>query len=153
MPIEQYAAYVREMRDKVFGVRPSVVSRPRTLAAERPAVQSGPATGATTRVRSALAKSISDQAARNEAALLGQVVRGRDVLRQVSAEFDVSVVDIISHRRTHSITLVRQWAMYRCRTETTLSLPQIGDLFGGRDHTTVLHAVRKIEAMLARASA
>lgn len=59
----------------------------------------------------------------------------------------VSMVDIKSARRTAAVVQPRQIAMYLVKTLTTRSLPDIGRRFGGRDHTTVLHAVRKIERL------
>jgi hypothetical protein len=57
---------------------------------------------------------------------------------------EVTIRDIKSHRRTANVVLPRQLAMYMVRKLTLLSLPAIGRRFGGRDHTTVLHAVQKI---------
>ena len=53
--------------------------------------------------------------------------------------------DILSERRNRSIVLPRQVGMYLAKRLTARSLPEIGRRFGGRDHTTVLHAIRKIE--------
>ena len=72
------------------------------------------------------------------------------IIRQVSEASGVAIIDLLSSRRTYGIVRPRQFAMYRAKTETTLSLPMIGRLFGGKDHTTVLHAVRKIESLLAQ---
>jgi chromosomal replication initiator protein len=57
----------------------------------------------------------------------------------------VSRADILSSRRSASVVKPRQIAMYLAKILTLRSLPEIGRRFGGRDHTTVLHAVRKIE--------
>lgn len=73
-------------------------------------------------------------------------VRIEDILRFVSRHYNVSRTDILSSRRTRTIVRPRQIAMYLAKTMTPRSLPEIGRRFGGRDHTTVLHAVRKIEA-------
>ena len=62
----------------------------------------------------------------------------------VASYFSVTVTDLISKRRTRQIAFPRQIAMYLSRELTELSLPMIGDTFGGRDHTTVLHAYDKI---------
>lgn len=59
--------------------------------------------------------------------------------------YNVSRADILSHRRTNNVVKPRQIAMYLCKILTMKSLPEIGRMFGDRDHTTVLHAVRKIE--------
>jgi len=71
------------------------------------------------------------------------------IQRRVLEHFHgISRVDLIGHRRTANVVLPRQIAMYLCKVLTTRSLPDIGRRFGNRDHTTVLHAVRKVEALL-----
>ncbi len=65
----------------------------------------------------------------------------------VARQFNVSKNDLLSNRRTRNIVRPRQIAMYLAKTMTPRSLPEIGRRFGGRDHTTVLHAVRKIESL------
>lgn len=72
----------------------------------------------------------------------------RDIQKIVSRELRVSKTDLLSSRRTADVVGPRQIAMYLSRTLTLQSLPEIGRLFGGRDHTTVLHAVRKTTAMM-----
>ncbi len=62
--------------------------------------------------------------------------------------YNISKVDLISNRRSASIVFPRQIAMYLTRELTDLSLPKIGDCFGGRDHTTVMHANEKIEKLI-----
>ncbi|MEE2951153.1 MAG: chromosomal replication initiator protein DnaA [Pseudomonadota bacterium] len=73
-------------------------------------------------------------------------VRIEDILKFVSRHYNVTRTDMLSARRTRTIVRPRQIAMYLAKTMTPRSLPEIGRRFGGRDHTTVLHAVRKIEA-------
>lgn len=73
-----------------------------------------------------------------------------DILKLVSVHYNVSKPDLLSSRRTAVVVRPRQVAMYLAKILTLRSLPEIGRRFGGRDHTTVLHAVRKIER-LARA--
>lgn len=75
-------------------------------------------------------------------------VKIEDIQRAVSKHFNVSKQDLLSSRRTRSIVWPRQIAMYLAKTLTLRSLPEIGRRFGGRDHTTVLHAVRKVEEQL-----
>ncbi len=75
-------------------------------------------------------------------------VRIEDIQRVVSLHYQVSRADLVSARRTRVIVRPRQIAMYLAKTLTLRSLPEIGRRFGGRDHTTVLHAVRKIEGEL-----
>ncbi len=68
---------------------------------------------------------------------------------QVTAEnFGLKTEDILSKKRTQDVALTRQVAMYLCRMLTDLSLPKIGENFGGRDHTTVLHAFKKIDLLI-----
>ncbi|PLX38043.1 MAG: chromosomal replication initiator protein DnaA [Hyphomicrobiales bacterium] len=74
-------------------------------------------------------------------------VRIEDIQRVVSKHYNVSRSDLVSERRTRTIVRPRQVAMYLAKTMTPRSLPEIGRHFGGRDHTTVLHAVRKIEEL------
>ena len=62
--------------------------------------------------------------------------------------YGVRWTDVVSARRDHSVMPARQLGMYLARHHTAASLPVIGRVFGGRDHTTVLHAVRKIEAAI-----
>jgi chromosomal replication initiator protein len=73
-----------------------------------------------------------------------------DILRAVSGHFNVTRQDLLSARRHKSVVFPRQIGMYLAKTLTTRSLPEIGRKFGGRDHTTVLHAVRKIENLLGK---
>ncbi len=70
-----------------------------------------------------------------------------DILRVVSKHYGVQRGDLLSSRRNQSIVRPRQIGMYLAKTLTSRSLPEIGRRFGGRDHTTVLHAIRKIESL------
>ena len=74
-------------------------------------------------------------------------IKIEDIQRTVARHFNVSRADMLSSRRTANVVRPRQIAMYLAKTLTLRSLPEIGRRFGGRDHTTVLHAVRKIEAL------
>ncbi|MHC8440613.1 MAG: chromosomal replication initiator protein DnaA [Candidatus Eutrophobiaceae bacterium] len=66
-------------------------------------------------------------------------------IQKITAKyFKIRVADLLSKRRNRSITRPRQIAMALCKELTSHSLPEIGDLFGGRDHTTVLHACRRV---------
>ncbi len=71
----------------------------------------------------------------------------RDIIRVTAGHYDVSVDEILSRRRTADIALARQVAMYFTRQLAGLSLSQIGLKFGGRDHSTVLHACQKVERL------
>jgi chromosomal replication initiator protein len=74
-------------------------------------------------------------------------VKIEDIQKLVANHYSVSRADILSSRRTAVVVKPRQVAMFLAKTLTMRSLPEIGRRFGGRDHTTVLHAVRKIEAL------
>jgi chromosomal replication initiator protein len=75
-------------------------------------------------------------------------VRIEDILRIVSRHFKVPRNDLLSSRRSRDVVRPRQIAMYLAKSLTSRSLPEIGRRFGGRDHTTVLHSVRKVEQMM-----
>ena len=70
------------------------------------------------------------------------------IKEEVSQNFNIKMEDFISKKRTRAIAFPRQVAMYLTRELTDLSLPKIGDEFGGRDHTTVIHACDKINTDL-----
>ena len=72
-----------------------------------------------------------------------------DIQRAVAEHFGLKKDDLLSERRTRAVARPRQAAMYLAKQLTTRSLPDIGRRFGGRDHTTVLHAVRRIEELRA----
>ena len=77
-------------------------------------------------------------------------IRIEDIQRVVAVHYQVSRSDLVSSRRTRAIVVPRQIAMYLAKVLTPRSLPEIGRRFGNRDHTTVLHAVRKIEGLIGR---
>ncbi|PZQ79304.1 MAG: chromosomal replication initiator protein DnaA [Ancylobacter novellus] len=89
-------------------------------------------------------------------AMLGDLARGRrpepvrldDILRLITRHYGISRADLLSQRRTANLVRPRQIAMYLAKTLTLRSLPEIGRRFGGRDHTTVLHAVRKLTGLV-----
>jgi chromosomal replication initiator protein len=91
-------------------------------------------------------------------ALLGSALRGGperritvdEIQKTVAEHFTLKQADLLSERRTRSVARPRQIAMYLCKQHTTRSYPDIGRRFGGRDHTTVLHGVRKIEELIAQ---
>ena len=72
-----------------------------------------------------------------------------DIQKATSEHFGLKQADLISERRTRAVARPRQAAMWLVKQFTTRSLPDIGRRFGGRDHTTVLHAVRRIEELRA----
>ena len=69
------------------------------------------------------------------------------IQQQVSLYFNLKVSEMSSPRRSINIARPRQMAMYLCKEITSFSYPEIGKAFGGKDHTTVMHAVKKIEAL------
>jgi chromosomal replication initiator protein len=75
-------------------------------------------------------------------------IKIEDILRVISRHYGVSKGDLLSQRRHRSVVWPRQIGMYLAKQLTARSLPEIGRRFGGRDHTTVLHAIRKIEGQL-----
>ncbi len=75
-------------------------------------------------------------------------IKIEDILRIISRHFGVSKGDLLSQRRHRSVVWPRQVGMYLAKQLTARSLPEIGRRFGNRDHTTVLHAIRKIEGEL-----
>jgi len=75
-------------------------------------------------------------------------IKIEDILREVSRHFGVPKSDILSQRRHRSVVWPRQIGMYLSKQLTSRSLPEIGRRFGKRDHTTVLHAIRKIDKIL-----
>ena len=72
-----------------------------------------------------------------------------DIQKKVARHFDIRVADMLSSRKQRAIARPRQVAMYLAKRLTSRSLPEIGRQFGGRDHTTVMHGVRRIEALTA----
>jgi chromosomal replication initiator protein len=71
------------------------------------------------------------------------------IMAQTAAYFTLTMEDLCGSSRSRVLVNARQIAMYLCRELTDLSLPKIGQLFGGRDHTTVIHADRKIRTLMA----
>lgn len=76
------------------------------------------------------------------------IISMRDIIAAVADFYSLSVPDMVSERRTRALTVPRQIAMYLAKTLTPFSYPRIGRSFNGRDHTTILHAVRKITAAI-----
>ena len=76
------------------------------------------------------------------------VVSPTDIITATAQYFKLSVDDLYGSSRSQSIATARQIAMYLCRERTSLSLPKIGQLFGNRDHTTVMYAYKKISDLM-----
>lgn len=75
-------------------------------------------------------------------------VSAEDIINATAAAYGFTADDLRSPSRRQPLVLSRQVAMYVCREQTDLSLPKIGALFGGRDHTTVMHAIDKVKRLL-----
>lgn len=88
---------------------------------------------------------LTDEALKNILFTSKKKVSIQNIIQTTAAHFNLTPDDLCGKRRTRDIALARQMAMYLARDLTELSLPKIGEEFGGRDHTTVLYAVRKIE--------
>jgi len=80
-------------------------------------------------------------------ALQERLVTIENIQKTVAEYFKIRVADVLSHRRSRSVARPRQIAMTLAKELTRHSLPEIGDAFGGRDHTTVLHACRRVHAL------
>jgi chromosomal replication initiator protein len=79
----------------------------------------------------------------------GPEITGPTIMAQTASYFSLTVDDLCGTSRSRVLVNARQIAMYLCREMTELSLPKIGQAFGGRDHTTVIHADRKIRQLMA----
>ena len=87
------------------------------------------------------------EALRDLLAIQDKLITIDNIQKTVAEYYKIRVADLLSKRRNRSITRPRQLAMALCKELTNHSLPEIGDAFGGRDHTTVLHACRKINEL------
>jgi chromosomal replication initiator protein len=87
------------------------------------------------------------EALRDLLALQARLVSIENIQKTVAEYFKIRVGDLLSKRRSRSIARPRQFAMALAKELTNHSLPEIGDAFGGRDHTTVLHGCRRIQAL------
>ncbi len=84
---------------------------------------------------------------RDVLAVHDRLITIENIQKTVADFYQLRVADLLSKRRTRSIARPRQMAMFLAKALTEHSLPEIGNAFGGRDHTTVLHACRKIESL------
>jgi chromosomal replication initiator protein len=114
--------------------------------------------GAVNTLAAAAGSRLSSLSVDEASTLLGAALRGGperritvdEIQKTVADHFNLKQADLLSERRTRSVARPRQMAMYLCKQHTTRSYPDIGRRFGGRDHTTVLHGVRKIEELMAQ---
>ena len=79
----------------------------------------------------------------------GPEITASTIMAQTASYFSLTLEDLCGTSRSRVLVNARQIAMYLCRELTELSLPKIGQTFGGRDHTTVMHADRKIRQLMA----
>jgi chromosomal replication initiator protein len=77
-----------------------------------------------------------------------RVLTVEEIIKKVSSHFNIKISDIKSPKRLKAIVLPRQIAMYISRQLTSCSYPEIGERFGGKDHSTIIHAIRKIEKIM-----
>jgi chromosomal replication initiator protein len=89
------------------------------------------------------------EALRDLLALQDKLVTVDNIQKTVSEYYKIKVADLLSKRRSRSVARPRQMAMMLSKELTNKSLPEIGDAFGGRDHTTVIHACRKVKELIA----
>ena len=87
------------------------------------------------------------EALRDLLALQARLVSIENIQKTVAEYFKIRVADLLSKRRSRSIARPRQFVMALSKELTNHSLPEIGDAFGGRDHTTVLHGCRRVASL------
>jgi chromosomal replication initiator protein len=95
----------------------------------------------------AISLDFAKEALRDLLALQDRLVSIENIQKTVAEYFKIRVADLLSKKRSRSIARPRQFAMALSKELTNHSLPEIGDAFGGRDHTTVLHGCRRIESL------
>ena len=95
----------------------------------------------------AISVDFAKEALRDLLALQDRLVSIENIQKTVADYFKIRVADLLSKKRSRSIARPRQFAMALSKELTNHSLPEIGDAFGGRDHTTVLHGCRRIESL------
>jgi chromosomal replication initiator protein len=87
------------------------------------------------------------EALRDLLSLQARLITVENIQKTVADYYKVRVGDLLSKRRSRSVARPRQVAMALAKELTTHSLPEIGDAFGGRDHTTVMHACKRIKQL------
>jgi chromosomal replication initiator protein len=87
------------------------------------------------------------EALRDLIALQDRMINIENIQKTVAEYYKIRVADLLANKRTRSVTRPRQIAMALAKELTNHSLPEIGQQFGGRDHTTVLHACRKVQEL------
>ena len=95
-------------------------------------------------------RTLAREALKDLLSIQNRQISVENIQKTVADFYKIKVADMYSKKRPASIARPRQIAMYIAKEMTQKSLPEIGELFGGRDHTTVLHAVRKIDGLAAK---
>lgn len=131
--VEEMRAHVKALRDQTFAAKPEP-ARPATPSALPRRVTHGPF--------------IPPPAVTPADISLGRPLA--TMIALIVATTGVPAVDLLGQRRLATTVKARQIAAWLCRRFTTRSLPQIGTSLGGRDHTTILHACRRVDAIVGR---
>jgi chromosomal replication initiator protein len=97
----------------------------------------------------AISAEVAKEALKDLLAVQNRQISIENIQKTVADYFKIKVVDMFSKKRTRNLARPRQMAMHLARELTDLSFPEIGQAFGGRDHSTVLHACNKIEELKA----
>jgi chromosomal replication initiator protein len=95
----------------------------------------------------AITLEFTKEALKDLLSLQARLITVENIQKTVADYFKVRVADLLSKRRSRSVARPRQVAMALTKELTTHSLPEIGDAFGGRDHTTVMHACKRIKEL------
>jgi len=95
----------------------------------------------------AITLEFTKEALRDLLSLQAKLVTVENIQKTVADYYKVRLADLLSKRRSRSVARPRQVAMALAKELTSHSLPEIGDAFGGRDHTTVLHACKRIKGL------
>ncbi len=141
LPVREYASaaemrrHAAEVRSRLFA--PRVVMPRLTHQAPAPKAWAKPKVD---QVRLVSPETVTPKSLKNPAL---HPIRG--MMQMVSLVTDISQLDLRSHRRTADVVKARQILFYLCKTYTVFSLPEIGKRTGGKDHTTVLHGVRRVQ--------
>ena len=97
--------------------------------------------------KSEISLTLAQEALKDLLAVQDKLISIDNIMKTVAEYYKIKVADLLSKRRSRSVARPRQLAMALCKELTSHSLPEIGDAFGGRDHTTVLHACRQINKL------
>lgn len=141
-----HSAHVERMRR--LARKPEPVVKAEELAAVAPEPEAPAEVACLKAAKAAAPRPVPKPNVNDEVPTVPTMPKISEVQLAASRYYGVTVVDMISRRRDDPVVLPRHIAMYLCRKMTGHSLPIIGRHFGGRDHTTVMHAIKKIEWLL-----